>query len=85
MLQLAYGTEHKNKITIPQKWHDTQLAGVDWLYHFRKRRPVLSLRTPESCSLGRAMAFNRHNVIHFFDNLECTRVSNLDKTNTMTV
>ncbi|RVE52221.1 hypothetical protein evm_003140 [Chilo suppressalis] len=94
--QLAYEMAQTNNITVPQKWYKTELAGIDWLYHFRKRHPVLSLRTPEGCSLSRATSFNRHNVGIFFDNLQDvmrrqpnfgngTRVFNLDETNTMTV
>lgn len=85
-----------NNISVPQKWHQFQLAGIEWLYNFRNRHPTLSLRTPEGCSLSRATSFNRHNVAMFFDNLEDvmsrheafgngTRVYNLDETNTMTV
>lgn len=94
--KLAYEMAMLNNIQVPQKWHDTKLAGVEWLYGFRKRHSILSLRTPEGCSLSRATSFNRHNVKLFFDNLENvmsreivfgngTRVFNLDETNTMTV
>lgn len=94
--RLAYEMAKRNDVQVPQKWHETQLAGIDWLYHFRKRHESLSLRTPEGCSLSRATSFNRHNVGVFFDNLEDvmarepsfgdgTRVFNLDETSTMTV
>ncbi|VEN35500.1 unnamed protein product [Callosobruchus maculatus] len=94
--KLAYEMAVINNLKISQRWHDTELAGVEWYYGFRKRHPVLSLRTPEGCSLSRATAFNRYNVNNFFDNLETamlrnesfgngTRVFNLDETNTMTV
>lgn len=94
--KLAYDMAKQNDIHVPKKWHDTQLAGLEWYYGFRKRHPRLSLRTPEGCSLSRATSFNRHNVNLFFDNLhdtmtrhpvfgDGTRVYNLDETNTVTV
>lgn len=94
--KLAYELAAINKILVPQKWHTTELAGLEWLHTFRKRYPSLSLRTPEGCSLSRATSFNRHNVAKFYNNLEDvmsrhsafgngTRVYNLDETNTMTV
>ncbi|XP_047020138.1 uncharacterized protein LOC124636298 [Helicoverpa zea] len=94
--KIVYETAVVNNIEVPQKWHDTKQAGVEWLYGFRKRYPNITLRTPEGCSLSRATSFNRHNVTMFYDNLETamsrhemfgngTRVYNLDETNTMTV
>ncbi|KAJ8889703.1 hypothetical protein PR048_009204 [Dryococelus australis] len=67
------------------------MAGIDWLYAFRKRHSNL-----KPCSLSRAMAFNKHNVGLFFDNLETvlkcdpslsdgTRIFNLDEIGTSTV
>lgn len=93
---LAYEMSVANDIKVPDKWREQQLAGIEWLYNFRKRHPELSLRTPEGCSLSRATSFNRHNVKIFFDHLQDvmtryerfgdgTRVFNLDETNTMTV
>jgi len=63
---------------------------------FRKRHPKISIRTPEACSIARAMAFNKTNVQTFQDKLEevllrhenfrnGSRVYNLDETNTSTV
>lgn len=94
--RLGYEMANTNNIRMPDKWHESKLAGIDWFYHFRKRHQTLSLRVPEGCSLSRATAFNRHNVGIFFDNLENvmrreptfgdgTRIFNLDETNTMTV
>lgn len=93
---LVYEVALLNNKKVPEKWHETKLAGVEYLYNLRKRDNRLSLRTPEGCSLSRATSFNRHNVGLFFDNLENvmsrqsvfgngTRVFNLDETNTMTV
>lgn len=79
---------------IPDSWNANQMAGEDWLKGFRKRMGDLSLRTPESTSLARAMAFNRFNVKTFFDNLEAIfdnikpppkRIWNLDETGVNTV
>lgn len=47
--KLTYEIAHRNVITIPQKWHDTELADVEWLYYFRKRYPVFSLSALEAC------------------------------------
>lgn len=93
---LIYEVALLNNKKVPEKWHETKLAGIEYLYNLRKRDNRLSLRTPEGCSLSRATSFNRHNVGLFFDNLENvmsrqsvfgngTRVFNLDETNTMTV
>lgn len=68
--RLAYEMAKRNDVQVPGKWYETQTAGIDWLYHFRKRHETLSLRTPEGCSLSRATSFNRHNVRVFFDNLQ---------------
>ncbi|XP_034061485.1 uncharacterized protein LOC117539414 isoform X3 [Gymnodraco acuticeps] len=42
--------------------------GPDWFNAF-KARYHLACRVPEATSLGRATAFNKHNVGEFFDNL----------------
>ena len=71
------------------------MAGIDWINNFRKRHPYLSLRTPEGCSLSRAISFNAHYVNTFFDKLKelfarspafayGTRIFNLDETGTIT-
>lgn len=94
--QLAYELAIKNNLEIPESWHAEQLASEAWLKGFRQRFQDLSLRTPEGCSLGRAVGFNQANVNLFFDKLEEVmgrhnsfgnglRVYNLDETGTMTV
>ncbi|XP_028159510.1 uncharacterized protein LOC114352198, partial [Ostrinia furnacalis] len=94
--KLAYELASHLNLETPQSWKDRKIAGIDWLYGFRKRNPDLSLRKPEPCSLSRATSFNRHNVMMFFDNLEDvmkrqstfgngTRVFALDETGTTTV
>lgn len=59
-----------NNIKIPQSWHDNKAAGYDWLRGFMSRHRNLSLRLPESTSLGRSTAFNKNNVDQFFANLK---------------
>lgn len=59
---------------IPEKWVDTQMAGVDWFSKFLKRHSSLSIRTPQATSFSRATSFNQTNVALFFENL--TKVYN---------
>ncbi|XP_011859143.1 PREDICTED: uncharacterized protein LOC105556659 [Vollenhovia emeryi] len=94
--QIAYEFAVRNDKKIPESWRTHQKAGLDWLYAFKKRHPVISLRKPEPCSLSRSSAFNKHNVSKYFENLEIVikrnpnfanglRVYNLDETGTCTV
>lgn len=94
--KLAYEMAVKNNIPISTKWHETKMAGKEWMMNFQKRHGSLSLRTPEACSLARATSFNKYNVETFFNNLEKvllrtdsfadgTRIFNLDETATTTV
>jgi len=66
---LAYDYAIANETDIAAVWHVSKLATKFWLRAFMKRRPQLSLRSPEPISLARATAFNRHTVREFFDNL----------------
>ncbi|GBP43106.1 hypothetical protein EVAR_96368_1 [Eumeta japonica] len=68
--KLAYEMAVYYNLKIPKNWEDKKMAGIDWLYGFRKRHTDLTLRKPEPCSLTRATSFNRHNVNVFFNNLE---------------
>ncbi|CAH2100084.1 unnamed protein product [Euphydryas editha] len=49
---------------------DTQIAGWDWLKGFRVCNPSISLRAPEATSAARARAFNKPQVMKFFELLE---------------
>jgi len=60
---------------IPKSWEPATkeqqgLAGRKWLHCFKTRHPQLTLRKPQMVSLGRASAFNKHNVSMFFENLK---------------
>ena len=48
--------------THPMSWDVNKRAAYDWYHAFMGRHPGLSLRTPESTSLGRASAFNKAKV-----------------------
>ena len=59
-----------------------------------QREAPLSIRTPEATSIGRASAFNHHNVKEYFNNLGIVldkhqltpdQISNLDETVVTTV
>jgi hypothetical protein len=45
-------------------------AGSDWFVGFRRRNPSLSLRALEATSAARARAFNKPQVMKFYDLLE---------------
>lgn len=72
---------------------DKKTAGRNWTRAFAKRNN-LSLRSPEKCSLARAVGFNRVQFRRFFDNLrDCYsktkagphRIFNMDETGMSTV
>lgn len=72
---------------------EKKMAGKDWLKGFCSRNN-LSLRTPEQCSMARAIGFNKVQVGRFYDNLKtcCTekkfpahRKFNMDETGISTV
>lgn len=48
----------------------TQMAGWDWLKGFRERNPSIPLRAPEATPAARARAFNKPQVMKFFELLE---------------
>jgi len=68
--KLAYLFAKNKNICMPNNWIDNEAAGEDWLRGFRKRSGSLSLRNPESTSLGRSIGFNRPVVNAFFCNLK---------------
>ena len=58
---VAYQSAVRND--IPHDFNaDSQKAGEDWLQGFRRRRPLLSLCTPEATSAARARGVNKVNV-----------------------
>ena len=67
---LAYRCAQQFNIQMPQSWGKNEQAGADWFTGFLKRHPSLSIRTPESASIGRASTFNKTNVDLFFSKLE---------------
>lgn len=67
--KLAFDYAKYLEIKIPESWNKNKRAGRDWFTLFLKRRPTLSIRTPEPTSLARCSSFNRTNVNRFFDNL----------------
>ena len=42
------------------------LAGKDWLSHFMRRHPSLSIRAPIATSVARVEGFNQDAVMEFF-------------------
>lgn len=91
---LAYQFAVANNIIIPSFWRVNEKAGIHWLDGFMKRQVKLSVRQPESTSLGRATSFNKTNTSNFFNNLEKllqkykfppNMIWNLDETSCTTV
>jgi hypothetical protein len=73
--ELAYEyAKTLGKTCLPEKWAVSNSAGRDWFSTFMSRHSGISLRTPESTSLGRASAFNEFNVKAFFSNLNSVYV-----------
>ena len=79
---------------LPNPWEENKQAGQDWFRAFLRRHQELSVRKPESTSIGRMSAFNKHNVDVFYSNLrdvlekyqfEPNRVWNCDETGVSTV
>lgn len=67
--RLAFDLAVANNKTIPDSWHKNSSAGKEWFTAFLKRNPTISLRTPESTSIARCMAFNKPIVYKFYDDL----------------
>ena len=79
---------------IPAAWRRDEMAGCNWFSAFMKQNPTLSIRSPQSTSIARSMAFNRPVVKVFFDKLaetmdrykfNCSDVRNMDETGVTTV
>ncbi|KAK9729595.1 CENP-B N-terminal DNA-binding domain [Popillia japonica] len=59
------------KLKLPHQFNkEKKSAGENFYYSFMKRHSDLSLRTPESTSLMRAVGFNRPQVDRFYECLE---------------
>ena len=91
--ELAFQFAAANKLSIPHSWEVNKKAGKEWWKGFKERHQH-SIRTPEATSIGRASAFNHHNVKEYFDNLGIVldehqltpdRIFNLDETGVTTV
>lgn len=48
---------------------EKKMAGTEWLRLFMKRHPDLSLRSPTSTSVARAIGFNKPQCDRYFENL----------------
>ncbi|XP_055522934.1 uncharacterized protein LOC129717115 [Wyeomyia smithii] len=81
-------------IPVPDNWIANAKAGPVWFRNFLRRRPNLSMRSPEATSIARVSAFNPTNVGKFFDLLrtvaenitfEPNSIWNLDETGVTTV
>lgn len=90
---VVYQYAAKNNLTHNFN-QETALAGRDWVYNFMKRHQEISLRRPENTSAARAAAFNKPNVLKFFNllgelfdkfNFPPSRVYNCDETGITTV
>jgi hypothetical protein len=49
---------------------ETKLAGRDRLQGFLRRNPGISLRRPQATSINRITAFNKEEIVKFYDNLQ---------------
>ena len=65
VLVLAYKFAVANGVEVPDSWHRQTKAGQTFWLNFSQRNN-LSIRKPESTSLARVTAFNRHTVAMFF-------------------
>ena len=91
--RLAYDVAERNNIDHPFN-RQKKTAGNDWFQGFMRRNPNVTLRTPESVSVSRAIGFRRAEVNLFFQNLgkileenalDASRIFNVDETGMSTV
>lgn len=89
--KLAFSFAEKNNI---EHRFNNGIAGKEWLRGFRKRNPNISLRQPEPTSAARARAFNKPQVLKFFETLgtlmdtesiEPLQIYNMDESGLSTV
>ena len=66
--KLAYDYARQLACKYPEAWDSNR---IDWFQGFMKRHDnLLTLRKSENTSLSRATAFNKTNVMEFYDNYE---------------
>ena len=85
---LAFQFAEKNN--IPRQFsRNKKIAGSTWFYSFQKRNN-LSVRSPQKCSIARAIGFNKVQIDKFFENLKTIydkfhfhprRIYNMDENN----
>jgi hypothetical protein len=68
--QLAYDYGRRLRCKFPSSWTDNRIVVFDWLQGCMKRHKNLTLHSPEYTSLFRTTAFNKTNVMEFFDSYE---------------
>ena len=90
--RIAYDFAEANNVSHP--FNQTQrMAGKDWVTDFIKRNH-LAVRTPQSTSMNRVLAFDREKIARFFsllkavyetENIEPRHIYNLDESGVTTV
>ena len=92
--QLAYDYGRRLECKFSSSWIDNKIGGSDWLRGFMKRHKNLMLHKPKNTSLFRAKAFNKTNVMEFFNYYEypfkswkftADRVYNIEETGVSTI
>jgi hypothetical protein len=69
--RFRYQCAVKCKFEFPNKWHETEVAGIDSLNAFLKITSHQSIRRPDAAKFARAMNFSRATVNAFFSVFLC--------------